>query len=287
METFSLPTSSNQLDHSRPSLLYTIAFDGPGGEGTRFLARMLASSLLRTHFSGDMVIFRNSEHPLFQVERRGLQEVFLDVPQLTGEALAEDAWCWKYRVAEMIDPTGYDKIMFLDADCLALRNIDHLLEGDWDIRYQPERGKVATGGYYSAFYTDAELAAASTRIGVNSGSWAVRAEVFHDVMRAWQKIDTSPRQRLTGFWDQASWNTLLMRHTAEKRTKKRWEAQPFPTGEIQFPMYLDLDYRDYSHAAITHNCGINALGKAQFTFGLYMRTFFFDPSGLFFSMLET
>jgi hypothetical protein len=40
-------------------------------------------------------------------------------------------------------------------------------------------------------------------------------------------------------------------------------------------------------AAITHNCGTDTLGKIQFTFGLYMRTFFCDPSGLFFSMLET
>jgi hypothetical protein len=51
-------------------------------------------------------------------------------------------------------------------------------------------------------------------------------------------------------------------------------------------MYLDLDFRSYRTAALTHNCGMDAPGKIEFTFGLYMRTFFSDPSGLFFSMLE-
>ncbi len=106
-------------------------------------------------------------------------------------------------------------------------------------------------------------------------------------MHRWRQIDESPRQRDTGFWDQASWNTLLLRHTRPQRTPQHWLAEAFPDREIQFPMYLDLDYRDYRRAALTHNCGINAMGKAEFTFGLYMRTFFHDPTGLFFSMLET
>lgn len=279
--------NNEHKDLVNKSLIYIIAFDGPNGEGMRFLVKMLVSSLLRTYFTGDIIVFRNTEAPLFLVERRGLTEVCLDVPQMTGEALAEDAWCWKYRVAEMIDTTGYDKIMFLDADCLALRNIDHLLEGDWDIRYQPERGKVASGDCYNAFYTETELATAHARIGINSGSWAVRAEVYHEVMKVWESIDQSERQRQTGFWDQASWNTLLMRYGAEERIENQWEVEPFPTGEIQFPMYLDLDFRDYRVAALTHNCGLNTLGKAEFTFGLYMRTFFYDPCGVFFSMIET
>ena len=190
-------------------------------------------------------------------------------------------------MAELIDPTGYDKVLFLDADFLALRNIDHLLHGDWDIRYQPERGKVGSHHYYSAYFTEKEMQKADHWTGVNSGSWAVRAELYHEVMREWRLIDEGKRQRPTGFWDQASWNALLMRKTAARRSKTKWLAEPFPSGEIQFPMYLDVDYRNYSKAALTHNCGTNALGKIEFTFGLYMRTFFCDPTGLFFSMLET
>ncbi len=284
-----------------PNLIYLICFDAPGSEGNRFLAKMLVSSLLRTYFTGDIVVFRNSPNPLFLVERKGLEEVYLDTPQLAGTTGAEDAWCWKYKVAEMLDVAGYDKVLFLDADFLALRNIDHLLEGDWDIRYQPERGHAGDEDSYAAYYTPAEMALAVQRTGVNSGSLAVRAECFHEVMAAWQKIDEGVRMRDTGFWDQASWNALLLRHTKERGLPApipsnagqdgpspwSWCAEPFPVGEIQFPMYLDTDYRGYSLAALTHNCGTDTLGKIQFTFGLYMRTFFCDPTGLFFSMIET
>lgn len=279
---------SDTLDNTKPHLIYTICFDSPKSEGIRFLTKMLVSSLLRTYFNGTIVVFRNSEVPLFLVERKGLEEVWLDVPQASGQDGAEAAWSWKYRVAEMIDTTGYDKVLFLDADTLALRNVDHLLEGDWDIRFQPERHHKADGNDYNASFTERELVLAETRPAVNSGTIAVRAEIFHEVMRAWKGIDEGKRHRQTGFWDQASWNALLLRHTSTtRRSKTKWLAQPFPEHEIQFPMYIDPDYRSYSRAAITHNCGMNTLGKIEFTFGLYMRTFFCDPTGLFFSMLET
>ena len=71
---------------SLPHLVYTAAFDAPGSESYRFLAKMLASSLVRTYFPGDVVVFRNSLAPLFQVERKGLHEVYLETPPLSGQA---------------------------------------------------------------------------------------------------------------------------------------------------------------------------------------------------------
>lgn len=170
---------------------------------------MLASSQLRTFFTGDIVIFRNSPAPLFLVERKGLEEIYLETPPLHGQERAEQAWGWKHRVAELIDPEPYDKILFLDCDSLALRNIDHLLEGDWDIRYQPERGKSANGRSFNAFLTEEEMALAAQREGANSGTLAVRAGIFHEVMREWGRIDESTPLRESGFRDQASWNKLL------------------------------------------------------------------------------
>ncbi len=87
----------------KKNLVYTIAFDSPQSEGYRFLGKMLASSLVRTFFTGDVVVFRNSPMPLFLVERKGLEEVYLETPPMTGQDGAEEAWCWKYRVAELIE----------------------------------------------------------------------------------------------------------------------------------------------------------------------------------------
>lgn len=73
---------------------------------------MLVSSLLRTYFGGDIIVFRNSPEPLFRVERKGLEEIYIETPQLGGLVGAEDAWCWKYRVREYIDAEKYDKSSF-------------------------------------------------------------------------------------------------------------------------------------------------------------------------------
>jgi hypothetical protein len=240
--------------------------------------------------------------PLFMVERKGLEEVYLETPPMHGQEGAEEAWCWKYRVAELIEnPEQYDKILFVDCDSLALRNIDHLLEGDWDIRYQPERGNPANIRKFNAFLTDEEMATAAQRTGANSGTIAVRGSCFHAVMDAWRDIDDTEPLRDSGFRDQASWNALLLRMTEEagplapleEQNKQRerdapppWRAEPFPVGEVQFPGYLDPHYTSYSKAALTHNILPDTLEKIEFTFGLYMRTFYCDPTGLFFSMLE-
>jgi hypothetical protein len=304
-----IPLSHSSIMHSKPkkNLVYTIAFDSPNSEGYRFLGKMLASSLVRTFFTGDVIVFRNSPHPLFLVERKGLEEVYLETPPMHGQDGAEEAWCWKYRVAELIEnPEQYDKILFVDCDSLALRNIDHLLEGDWDIRYQPERGNPANSRKFNAFLTGEEMVSTASRTGVNSGTIAVRGSCFHEVMAAWRDIDESDPLRDTGFRDQASWNALLLRHTreiaqeegrpaplennnmkhGERDAPPPWVVEPFPLGEVQFPGYLDPHYTSYSRAALTHNILPDTLEKIEFTFGLYMRTFFCDPTGLFFSMLE-
>jgi hypothetical protein len=196
------------------NLIYTLVLDEPGSEGYRFLGRMLVSSLLRTFFTGDIVVFRNTENPLFLVERKGLEEVYVETPLIVGREGWDKAMSWKYKVAEMLDVRGYDKVLFLDSDFLALRNVDHLLAGDWDIAYQVQRGEAGDGWMFNGFYDEAEMAAARPHSGVNAGSYAVRAAIFHEVMREWRRLDEGAMVRPeSGFRDQASWNALMLRRT--------------------------------------------------------------------------
>jgi hypothetical protein len=274
----------------KKNLVYTVCFDAPGSESYRFLAKMLTSSLLKTFFTGDILVFRNSPAPLFLVERKGLEEVYLETPEMYGQERAEFSWCWKYRVAPLIENAAeYDKILFVDCDSLALRNLDHLLEGEWDIRYQPERGKPGNGKSFNAFLTDEEMERAAKREGANSGTLAVRGAIFHEVMEEWQRIDEGEPVRDSGFRDQASWNAVLVRNCevgSGAASPHRWKGEAFPPGEVQFPGYLDPHYMSYTKAALTHNILPDTKEKIEFTFGLYMRTFYCDPTGLFFSMLE-
>ncbi len=72
---------------------------------------MLCSSLLKTFFTGDIVVFRNSPAPMFLVERKGLEEVYFETPAMHSQEGAEEAWCWKYRVAELIEhPEQYERL---------------------------------------------------------------------------------------------------------------------------------------------------------------------------------
>jgi hypothetical protein len=258
-------------------LAYTIAFDPPGSVGHRALAKMLASSLLKTYFDGDIIVFRNSEAPLFLVERRGLDEVYLETPDLHGKEGVEYSWSWKYRVADRIPADKYEKILYLDCDCLALRNIDHLLEGKWDIAYKPEPGLSIGKPQFNCFLTDDEMSSLWCD-GVNSGTIAIRGTVFRDVMKEWERIDTSPPNRERRCSDQASWNRLLL--------DTKLKIRPFPEGEIVFPMYLDPRFPVYRQGALAHNLGGGLLDKIHFTFGLYMQNFYCDPTALYLQFLE-
>ena len=62
------------------NLIYTLALDYVETTAHRNLAKLLVSSLLRTRFSGDILVFHTSPAPLFMVAREGVREVVLDVP---------------------------------------------------------------------------------------------------------------------------------------------------------------------------------------------------------------
>lgn len=44
------------MPRARRNLVYTVAIDRPGQTGHRNMAKMLVSSLLRTRFSGDIMV---------------------------------------------------------------------------------------------------------------------------------------------------------------------------------------------------------------------------------------
>jgi hypothetical protein len=260
-----------------PNLVYTVAIDPPGEPAHRMLVKMLASSLLRTRFSGDIVVFRNFATPLFHVERVGLEEVEIETPDYVTIADQQEAWRYKFRVRDYLDVSGYDKVLFLDADCLALKNIDHLLAGDWDIGWYPET-RMVTDRVFNCFLTDAELRTLGRKPGANSGTLAVRGEHYEAVMAEWERLDLGPTTRERFCSDQASWNRLLL------DTKLRTHA--FPQEEVQFPLALHPSYHAWKNASLIHAIGGTTREKMRFLYGLYMQTFFYDDGGTVLNLLE-
>jgi hypothetical protein len=310
------------------NLVYTLALEQAGAPGHRMLGKLLASSLLRTFFDGDVVVFRNRSAAYFQVERRGLAEVEIEGPTAAGAAsdraedhpsFAREAWNWKYRARKELDVRGYDKVMYVDADCLALRNVDHLLEGDWDIAYQPQAHAVHHN-VFNAFLTAEEMAE-SKRVaamrrgvppclddeefhegrgvpplwrGINAGTFAVRSGIFHEVMDEYERIDSKKPLRDGKFHEQGAWNRLIRDVRSGNAALggelpaplRGLRVKPFEAGEIMFPIEHETNYATYKDCCMVHALGLGLKDKMRFLFGLYMGTFFFDENGMMLNLLE-
>ncbi len=256
------------------------------------MAKLLCSSLLRHFWSGEIVVFRNFEEPLFPVERKGLEEIHVETAPFgegreAGKACLASALEFRFRAAEMIDADRYEWIAYLDADCLALRNLDHLFAGDADILVQAEAGrKMRESQVFNGYIGDEEILAPVCNTwlrnegdGINAGTFAVRGANYAEVMEEWKRIFESEPARHTEMRDQTAWNRLLL--DTELRIR------PFERGEIRFPLHLDKGFLDYKQAALLHFVGGKQRDKIDLAFALHMMKTYGDAGGLFLDLLES
>ena len=273
------------MNSEKKILAYTVAFDHSGFGGSRQMAHMLASSISRAYLNGELFIIRNSEDPIFQIERKGVEEIYVPTPDLNDDdqRLADLANAWKFRSRVQLTEdlvSNYDVVMFIDADCLVLRNMDHLFAGDdWDILYQTEPGRMISDPVFRAYLTEEEKR--SSRFGINAGTWATRAEIFHEVTGVWESLMRKTPKGDSRWRDQAAWNRLIL-----DSKDYGWRAKPFESYEIQFPLHLNLDWKHYQNAALVHCVGGDTLEKLKFMFGMYMQTYFHDSHNTVISLLD-
>jgi hypothetical protein len=104
-------------------LLYTFALDPPDSRFHARIAKLLVGSLQKTAYSGDIVVFRNSPEPIFHSQRSRVEEIFLPEPH---EGWSQ-SMAYKWKLIEQLDVERYSTVFFVDCDCIALRNLGHLL----------------------------------------------------------------------------------------------------------------------------------------------------------------
>ena len=238
-------------------LTYTAAFSRDC-DSYRKMAHMLASSWCRSHTAGDFFVFLDNNDPIFRVLRVGVEEIPID-----DNAIERGApWFCASEMLTKEDLEEYSAVLFMDADCLILRNIDHLFVGDdWDILYQPE---------------------VQSNPHVNAGIGAVKPSIYHDVMSCWRELMSEASASCSdSAAARSTWNQLVL--TAEQHG---WRTKRFESHEIQFPLLSDLDWNKYKNAAIIHCAGCDNWEKHKFMFGVYMQTFFHDSNGTVSTLLD-
>ena len=263
-------------------LVYTLALDLGGTTAHRNMAKLLVSSLLRTHFDGDIVVFHNSPHPLFMVPRAGVREVALhplDAPSVHW-GFVEIAQSCKHAVIEHLHPEGYDKVMFIDCDCVATRSINHLLDGNWDLAFFAETTAMIQNGAYGAYLTDQEFAEIE-RDGINSGTWAVAGSRCLELLHRWRAVDAMPPRVTPCLREQSAFNRVVLDWDGEVVEWPRREiALPFCDGNLQ-------RYWDWEPAAIIHAAGAGTVNhKLPFLFSVFCMKFLYDPQLTLFNILE-
>ena len=242
------------------------------------MAKMLVLSLLRTRFDGDIVVFKTCPEPLFLVPRAGVREVLIDAGDPGSLHFWDHAQAWKFLVHEQLEVNGYDKVIFLDADFLALRDIGPLFEGDWDLRVYAEPGSWVGMGLFNCFISEKE-AKATTAPGINGGLLAVRAAIYHEVMQTWERIHFGPSPRPKHCTDQGALTRLILDTTLRTHL--------FTRTEVGMPLAHDPRAQDYLRCALIHAAGAsNFDDKLRFVFGLYLSTFFYDRQAMLVQILD-
>jgi hypothetical protein len=244
-----------------PNLCYTIAFDLPGRNVHRRMARLLVTSLLLTGWHGRITVFKNFSKPVLPARHPAVQEIKV-------KANLTVAWhqkvSWKYRLRDRLDLSGMAKVLFLDCDCLALRGINQLMAGGWDIYTAPEPGRIVEPPF-NGYLTRGEMTRLRNQPGLKSGNFGVRAARFLEVMAEWERIDATEPARSSKNRNQHSWNRLVL----DTRLRRR----PFAPGEIQFPFLHRATYGDYRRAAIIHAADRLPEEKLSFLYGMWMDVF--------------
>lgn len=264
-------------DLESPRLLaYTIAFDQEGSTLFRAMGKLLVSSLLRTGFGGDIMIFHNHALPFFPTGRSGVTEHFVD-PASVCARISEAGCRFKYEAREWIDASRYDHILYLDSDCLAFRNIDHLLiDPEHEVTYLEEYDTLPRVQFQGHF-GDEELARPEIgeRRGSNAGIWRVRADVYESVCAEMLALyDVPPVKRR--FWgDQAQWNRLLI---------DRGEAcAHFPFEEAM----INTGHFDNWTRALVHFPGMNYKERLSLMFGAFAYRFYGDGAPVLVDLMES
>jgi len=234
----------------------------------RLELKLLASSLLRNLPLGEVHVLRSGDgDPLFRVGREGLIEHW-------GQEMPQ------------IDASRFSWIFYIASGSLALREIDHLLDGDCDIFWAPLPQTHLVSSRTQGYLSDEEMRLDRTefpwsrpwRSAASSAAWAVRGEHFGPVMDSLKDILVSAPKRSCDSIADSAWNRFLL--------DSPLKVKRFERDEIAFPSFCGEDCRNWSEAALINVSDFPPALRITFLQAWFYSTYLGDPGGLFLDILE-
>jgi len=262
------------MSESGAPLLFTVSIE-VAKHSHPTSAKILATSLSRSLFSGSLHIFRNHEMSLFKVDRRQMEEVFVPAAlrEKTNVDSRRNSREFLFELRKQVQPEPRQWVIISDAAGIALRNIDHLIPADSkaaQIRLSPTDVDFYWTKTMRRNKSDGEVSA-------SLGLWAVRGEHLSQVLERWKCAWSGPGKDAE--LDEATvWSEVVRNLPLRKK--------PFEKGEVYAPEIGSVDWEAVSNAAFVTVPGWPQDEQRKFLQAMYFGTYFGDESGLMVNILD-
>lgn len=237
------------------NLVTITTYGGAASRDWRSCSKLWVSSLLRHQWDGKVVLRHNFVHPVFAVGRESLEEKEVLPDAIVGpgkEMMWRDMGRWnaigylEELEEKKLEP--YEWLLLADADCVCLRNMDHLFASEADVGVlvsmvngMPDPGFLAVR--------------------------ANKAKEFANTVRAC--------------------GGLMGKSLANALSTTGWKSNEFERGEVLRPSDPGVTLSDLANATVVHFTGMPVEEKHRLAFAFHMMGAFHDKDGLFFDLLES
>lgn len=254
-------------------ILVVAAFETKDEPNANVITKAFVSSLLRSLFSGTVMVLGNRELSLFKVERKLVKEIYLPlvITEDAGEARRKIGTRFLTGIANHVKPTSNQWVVVADCATLALRNIDHLFPPDGTGSYGPQQIEFQ---WVDSEWRDPE----SNEMLAAQGFWAVKGSRLPQLLDDWEKLRTTAPPPQDALEEARLWTRFIRSLDLAKRR--------FEHGEAISPGLHGVDWDAVHEAALVSVPDWPTEQRMKFIQSLYYGTYFGDSTGMMLNILE-
>ena len=176
------------------------------GETYYTMAILSATSLRRVGYADDIIIMTDCDH------RHG--------PWTTLKIQDLNGWFGRAQIHKYIDISKWDKLLYLDCDTIARKNVSPLFDFDGPFAATVEKETIKNANFQNTLYmTKEELIKFGDLNSINSGTFCVKSSAAKEYFDKWAEIYFSRTDKRD---DQAALSVMLKRGMPHVYFNKRY-----------------------------------------------------------------